>query len=300
MTGGVTLRDGTTVIGTREGHVGVVRAGKLTEISPAMATGPVKDPRLIAQGPLVSFVVDQGLGIIDPRTGQQVRLAGRDLRQSRSADAAQWVSQGDGYYFVLEPQPQRPHGGPGAQFSTRLANGRFEAISLEQVPLPGMTLLCVNYVTAGGGFEHEGVCVNISDLVPPPPATPVILPTFPPGGDPCIATGAPQVDAAHQLTVDVSTAGFSPATLTINAGQTYAVTIRNTEPGVVHEFNVYDSQHNLVRDAAGVRLCVNVPAQAQGAVTVPLRIAGPARTLTYTDAIHPQVTGTLIVKAAAP
>lgn len=281
VTSAAHLSDGRLAIGTQQGFVGVVAGTSVTDVRAASATGAVSDLSVLPSGRIAMFVVDQGVGLLDLATAEQIKLAGRRLTPDRPNVAN---AIGESYYFQL-PQPTRPHDNSLGQLAATRSDGTQEAMALVEHVEPGTSVVCVIYPPE----PHEAGCVDVSDIVTPLPTVPPATPLT--GSDPCLSANASPADQAHQLTLTARlpwNAGTSEAvpSFTVTANERYTLTLTPAD-GVIHTFGVYDEQGNLVRDAHGTRMCL--PPVVGSAVTVALTLDGPPRTLTLRDTAHPQL-----------
>lgn len=286
------LPGGATVFGAADSTIGIARSGRATHVRAAGATGAVSNLMSLLPHGLVAFVVDQGIGLFDPQTGQQVMLNGRSLAYSSLAPNVAQQRIDHGNYFALFPDAVRPRQQQNGALGAVTGDGKVESIALEEDLVPKISIVCATYIHPGALIEKDAVCVDVSDLVPPPPLPPPATPLS--GSDACLSSTTPRTDTLHRIDLTVALTGVSPSTISMHPGETYDWTIK-TGDGLVHVLGLYDAQGNLVRDTAGTRVCVTPPARG-APVTVEFALAGGSRNLILKDTAHPGVRAAVHVR----
>ncbi len=254
------------IIGTKNGLIGLIEGGKLVKTSqPPLASGAVTG--IVVTEEFVSFVVDQGVGVLSTKDQSFLELP---------ADG-KFVSSG---YYVRMPGKERPDVN-----SQRYAQRSEEGV--EQVLSLGPTNygeLCAGYLAYPGALPERLWCTPAGTLFPPPPfVTPAPRPP-----KACADTlPAASVDSAHALTVTVAAGGFSTSRLEVKAGQLYELTIANADPGFAHLWRLDGAKLSNGQDLCGVFL-------DSGQKTVFLNIPEKGSYRFY-DELHPAMGGDLIV-----
>lgn len=269
VTGIATLQDQSVVIGTKHGRIALVRSGKIVEVQAVNSTGAVSDLRVeplsvasSSSSPtdvIVTFAVDQGVGIFNPHTISLVQLDQLQfhrLDSGRLADVTPWIMAS--YYIKMSPEPGRPRlhsGSPVGTYVTTKKNGGVEYFALAASP----DQFCGVYLDSPSAVPSREWCANVTSASPSVTA-PLPVPTGPPGGDLCLAaTTQATTDPSHQLLLSFSATGMQPSELQVQVGRAYALTLDSTDQISLYRLNIDEPDHQLARDQNGVRLCLTVP-----------------------------------------
>ncbi|HET9477498.1 MAG TPA: hypothetical protein VFP63_08425 [Dehalococcoidia bacterium] len=254
------------IIGTKNGLIGLIESGRLAKASePPLASGAVTG--ISIQEGLVSFVVDQGVGVLSTSDETFVELpAGGKL-----------VSSG---YYVEMPGKGRPE-------ATARGYTQMSTDGVEQLLSLGPTdygELCASYLAYPGAWPDRLWCTPAGTLFPPPPfVTPAPRP-------PKVCTDtlpAASVDSAHTLTVTVGAGGFSTTRLEVKAGHLYELAITNAEPGFAHLWKLDGAKLSNGQDLCGVLLD-----SGQKTIFLNIPVKGTYR---FYDELHPGLGGELVV-----
>jgi hypothetical protein len=254
------------IIGTMDGLIGLIESGRLEKTSrPPLASGAVTG--LSVQKEFVSFVVDQGVGVLSTHDESFLELP---------ADG-KFVSSG---YYIGMPGESRPE-------ITARGYTQVSEDGVEQLLSVGPTdagQLCASYLAFPGAWPDRLWCTPQGSLFPEPQfVTPAPRPP-----KACADTlPAASVDSTHALTISVGRGGFSTSRIEVKAGELYELTIANAEPGFAHLWKLGGAKLSN-----GQELC-GLPVDGEPR-TIFLNITSPG-TYRFYDELHPGMGGELVV-----
>ncbi|HET9476329.1 MAG TPA: hypothetical protein VFP63_02445 [Dehalococcoidia bacterium] len=254
------------IIGTKNGLIGLIEGGRLAKTSrPPQASGAVTG--IFVQEELVSFVVDQGVGILSTYDQSFVELPA----------GGKFVSSG---YYVEMPGEGRPEA--SARGYTRISEE-----GVEQLLSVGPTVageLCASYLAYPGAWPDKLWCTPVGTLFPEPPfVTPAPRPP-----KACADTlPAASVDSDHAVTIAVGAAGFTKSRIEIKAGEFYELTMASADPGFAHLWRLDGAKLSNGQELCGVLLD-----SGQRTIFLNIPVNGTYR---FYDELHPSMTGELVV-----
>lgn len=292
-TGAVGLDSGDAVAGTVEGNLVVARASG-TDTYPSNGTGPVTsltavrikspvDPA-VSLGQVVTYAVEEGVGVFDPRVGSNIMFGGHALfdKGYNPVDPARYFFRGQ--IILMVPVQGRPRLNSVGQWTLTKPDGQDEALILSL----GGGSACGRYLTSPDALPEQRWCTDISDDLPPGASLPPVPPplVLPGTGGGCGAAATIQADADHTINVVIGRDTIAPSAITITAGEQYVVTLASSDPRVSHYLLFVDSSGRAIRDANGAIVCVAAPQGTEVMSTdfIAPDFAGPAY---LEDPIHP-------------
>lgn len=260
-TAAVVLDSGDALAGTVEGNVVVARASG-TDKYPSNGTGPVTamvavelwaPPDFTASvGHLVTYAVEEGIGVFDPRSGSNVTFGGSPLRDKgyRPVDPARYFARGQ--FILMDPVQGRPRLNSLGQYALTKPDGQDEALILSL----GGGSACARYIPSPGAVPQQRWCTEVSGAGPkPPPVTPP--PVVP---QTCAGSSGAHADPPQTISVTVGRSGITPTAISLRSGERYVVILKSTDHGVLHYLRFVDSSARMIRDANGaIVLCLPIP-----------------------------------------
>lgn len=289
VTGTTSLPDGSAVAGTLDGHILVVENGATTTY-PSYGTGAVTalaNLRTTTTGEhdLVTYAVDEGIGIFDPAADVGVSFAGHTFfdKGGRPEDSSQYIAQGR--FIVMRPVAGRPHLNSAGQYALTKPDGQDEVV----IPDAGGTGICARYAASPDALPQLAWCVDLGSELPEIPLpTHVAQPTLPPTGGGCSAASAAHVDASHTLHVVIGDNSIQPSSITVTAGQRYLIDLKVSNPHTLHSLLMTDASGALTRDEDGAIVCLS-PAAGSAVASADFVAPGTGGTFYLSDPVHPHL-----------